>query len=248
MRPITLKLVLFFLLSLGLISALALFLEYCGLDFLNNYWVLTLVQCCGILLLVQGKDTQAKQAPNQIQPIVPEAEPNWGIKLFDVTLVDDAEFKQHFAVTQRWCQQHPGGAKLLWPESLRPVVDIYTLSFAEIERLNRIKALEIAEDVVELPTEAAGRVVVLYPMVSLNDAMMSGVANGMIDDEDLPPWATWFYFAEESGDGDGAALYAWIPQAFIADIDRAIDNDAYGCLRWMGDDRRIRFWMEADAK
>jgi hypothetical protein len=150
------------------------------------------------------------------------------MKAFDIRLQGDAYFRHYLMISKVWCQQHHGGVGWLWP-----AVDIYGLSFAEIDRLNRLKELQIETDGVVRLVEVVGRVLVLYPQQSLNDGMMCTVADGLIDVDDLPPWATWFYYAPDAGDDDGVALYAWIPEAFVSGVQQAMDVDAYNCLRWL---------------
>ena len=119
------------------------------------------------------------------------------MKDFDRQLLQDLHFQQGLEITQRWCAQHRGGAALLWPESLRPEVDNYSLSAVEIDRLNGIKAAQLVTSDGTLADGQQGRVLIFYPFRSLNDGGMVHEADGMIDEDDRPAWSTWFYYAED---------------------------------------------------
>ncbi len=155
------------------------------------------------------------------------------MKDFDRQLLQDLHFQQGLEITQRWCAQHRGGAALLWPESLRPEVDNYSLSAVEIDRLNWIKAAQLVTPDGTLSDGQQGRVLMVYPFHSLNDASMEAESDGMIDEYDLPPWATWFYYTEDSDEEYYNALYVWIPQDFVAAIEQAMEVDTYDSLLWL---------------
>jgi|GEM_PF-4890362 len=122
------------------------------------------------------------------------------------------------------------------PLGLRPKVDVRDFRISverkilEIDRLNQIKAQSIASNT--FVSSQAGKVLIFYPERGLADGLMEIESGGFIDSDDLPPSGTWFYFALESTGDNGCALYAWIPEAFVSIVDRALGVDQYSCLEW----------------
>jgi hypothetical protein len=89
-----------------------------------------------------------------------------------------------------------------------------------------------------------GRILCFYPDLSLNDAMVAvecalqmdpndqspfNEVNFYIDENDNPPWDTWFHYGESNGD---FALYSWVSSEMVEFINNAIETDAYDCLVW----------------
>jgi hypothetical protein len=155
-------------------------------------------------------------------------------------LSQDETFHHGLSITKLWCKTQLGNGALtntLRPLELNPHIDIrdYNVSILkkkeEITRLNLIKA-DLFENQELTLSDIHGKILVFYPELSLNDGLMCIESEGFIDENDCPPWATWFYYSPEIDD-DGSMLYCWIPQAFISIVDNAIESDAYSCLRWL---------------
>lgn len=149
-------------------------------------------------------------------------------------------FNQDLLITKIWCEFHIhkiSNFDDFRPLELSPKIDIcdYNLGveskIEEINRLNLIKAgqIDFQEDKVNA---ISGRVLVFYPELSLNDGMMVIESAGFIDENDCPPWGTWFHVSYDSVDDNGCALYAWIPEAFVENVTRAQEVDQYNCLVW----------------
>ena len=155
-------------------------------------------------------------------------------------LSQDETFHQGLSITKLWCKTQLGKGtptNTLRPLELSPHIDIrdYNVGIVrkkeEIKRLNFIKTTLIENQDLTL-CDTQGKILVFYPELSLNDGLMSIESEGFIDEDDCPPWATWFYYSPEIDD-DGSRLYCWIPQAFIHIVDSAMESDQYSCLRWL---------------
>lgn len=154
-------------------------------------------------------------------------------------LLDENRFENALSVTKIWCALNFDKTNLsgsLRPLSLMPTIDIRSPNVGdkskaeEVDRLNSIKANSIAVDASDVGTH--GRILVFYPELSLGDGFVGMESQGFIDEDERPPWGTWFYFLSQSNNDDGPALFSWVPEEVVAIIDRALKADQYDCLRW----------------
>ena len=81
-----------------------------------------------------------------------------------------------------------------------------------------------------------GRILCFYPEISLKDAVVCLASSGFIDEDDSPPWDSWFYYSlediEKYHDEGHSCLYSWVPGDLVGKLDRAISEDTYDCLIW----------------
>ncbi|MDE2420964.1 MAG: hypothetical protein KGO49_07285 [Gammaproteobacteria bacterium] len=151
----------------------------------------------------------------------------------------DETFHSGLSITKLWCEARidkDAPTKTLRPPELSPHNDIRDYNVGifrkkeEIKRLNLIRTTLFENQELTL-SDIHGKILVFYPELSLNDGLMCIASGGFIDENDCPPWATWFYYS--LGTDDGSILYCWIPEAFIGIVNNAIDVDPYSCLRWL---------------
>lgn len=147
-------------------------------------------------------------------------------------------FEKYQLATAVWCEKFCDAnnpAFSLRMSSLEPAVDIrdYNVSITakkdEMDRLHRIRLSQT--DNGNSSVAPLGRILCFYPDRSLGDALVHGASQGFFDEDDLPPWGTWFYFEQEPVDGENV-LYCWVPVQFLQLVSDALAADCYDCLVW----------------
>ncbi|MBC9909308.1 hypothetical protein [Chitinophaga varians] len=90
--------------------------------------------------------------------------------------------------------------------------DISPVTWEEMKQKGKIAAHEIYVTVVDGAAEVA--------------------SNGYVDINDLPPVDTWIYQAYRIGKGY-PVLYCWVPNAFVADVQAAMDVHVLDNYEWI---------------
>ena len=104
-----------------------------------------------------------------------------------------------------------------------------------------------------------GRLLISSPEDSDVCGLSVAFSEGFIDDEDVPPWDTWFWYVEEAYTESpeyrracNASQWAttslahhwlcWVPDAFVPLAEEGIAVNPMGCLVWASDYRKTWYY------
>lgn len=73
---------------------------------------------------------------------------------------------------------------------------------------------------------SVGRLLTYVPVENVADGAAEFESNGFFDFEDAPPWDTWIAYSDST-------LLSWVPTQLIPLVQRGIDVNPVGCIRWM---------------
>jgi hypothetical protein len=59
----------------------------------------------------------------------------------------------------------------------------------------------------------------------VSDGTSEYESNGFFDVNDVPPWDTWFHYAE-------TRLYSWVPVDLVTLAQKGIDANMVQCIQW----------------
>src|SRR5262249_55244756 len=87
----------------------------------------------------------------------------------------------------------------------------------------------------------AGRFLVWYRDLTVDDGVGAIVTNGYLDESDMPPWDTWICYVDQTTDAKAAAGYllSWVPSEFVTSVQNAITSNAYDALVWLRGSRLV---------
>ncbi len=93
------------------------------------------------------------------------------------------------------------------------------------------KAMAIRANVNWAPCDihTLGQIIRFEIDLTTHDGASCNESEGFVDESDVPPLDTWFYFTKSS-------LYCWIPSMFIERMQSAIDVEIMGSYNWIRDD------------
>jgi hypothetical protein len=89
-----------------------------------------------------------------------------------------------------------------------------------------------------------GRLLAFTPDGTLQDGAANVGTDGFLDDDNLPPWDTWIWYATNdlvstperwSGTVTDSYLLSWIPDSLIKVVDLGIDVNPEECFLWATD-------------
>ncbi|WP_034341760.1 hypothetical protein [Deinococcus misasensis] len=154
---------------------------------------------------------------------------------------DVARLSRVFKETQAWCTAHldlsnPGGS--LRSERLRPEGYPEDWTFGEVHVLRVQEWVARRQEFLRSkPTSAQpaqGRVLVVLTHSDMGCAEGIEPSDGVIEINDLPPWDTWFdcILAE---DHPPYVLLAWIPEALVERVQKAMNVSVTEPLLWLED-------------
>jgi len=83
----------------------------------------------------------------------------------------------------------------------------------------------------------SGRFLIYFPDESLFDGAAAMMSDGFFDDDNAPPWGTWFGYFQDGplGSTYSGYLLAWVPAAFIGAVQAGIDVNPEQCILWLAD-------------
>ncbi|MDO7885449.1 hypothetical protein [Hymenobacter cheonanensis] len=76
--------------------------------------------------------------------------------------------------------------------------------------------------------QSLGRILYLHTQLTTHDGAAIVDSNCFVDESDVPPIDTWFYFDDEN-----ANLFCWIPKKFETIMQAAIDVEMMGSYHWL---------------
>lgn len=158
--------------------------------------------------------------------------------------------KQALADTIAWCSQKYtvfDRASYLRSLPLAPVsFDFYqeaTFQGAMEQVSQRRKQLLQAQGqgTASLPSPLPGKLMVVYPGLSLFDGAATPETEGFLNDEYMPPWDTWVHYeprkpGQPKGEWDDSLepfLIAWVPQDMVDKVNRGMAVNPTECTRWL---------------
>lgn len=132
-----------------------------------------------------------------------------------------------------WFDSHGGDLRT---PGLKPgVYPPISLTISEaVERISSIRATALGPQPPALPGDVQGRLLVTEIDGSFGDSPSAIITNGIIDEDDLPPWDTWLRaYSEELDSGiNFVVLLSWIPQELVEAVDKAVQEDPTECVQW----------------
>ena len=63
------------------------------------------------------------------------------------------------------------------------------------------------------------------PLETVSDGAAEAGSLGFYDQEDAPPWDTWFLYA-------GSAIFCYVPESAITSAQAGIDANPVDCIQW----------------
>lgn len=92
------------------------------------------------------------------------------------------------------------------------------------------------------PDLTRGRLLVYYPDAELSDGAAEAESGGFFDVCNAPPWDTWVAMVTDAAapEYQREQLISWVPDAFIAHVQRGIDVNPEECIVWL-DESGTRF-------
>ncbi len=86
---------------------------------------------------------------------------------------------------------------------------------------------------VETTDLSLGRILVFEVDISLVDGAACTATNGFFDDDNTPPWDTWFAYLVPEIPASRDMLLSWIPNEFVPIIDYGIYVNPEECIYWL---------------
>lgn len=80
-----------------------------------------------------------------------------------------------------------------------------------------------------------GRIFVFLPDLYLYENMEPSECGGYIDNFGSPPIDTWLFYVEDFPDVPGGGLLSWVPDVFVAGVQRAISVNPSSAMLWLED-------------
>jgi hypothetical protein len=109
--------------------------------------------------------------------------------------------------------------------------DVYELEFLKkaLQQAFKQRDAQLIEGVFE-PSEfqCLGRIVYFETQVTTHDGTAAVHSDCFVDESDVPPIDTWFYF-----DAEKRNLFCWIPREFEEVMQKAIDVEMFGSYHWL---------------
>lgn len=90
-----------------------------------------------------------------------------------------------------------------------------------------------------------GRIVCFQTCVTTHDGAPNEASSNFVDVSDVPPVDTWFFLKRDyyhSGGRCDQVLFCWIPKAFEAKMQIAIDVEILDSYRWLDENDRDMHW------
>ena len=86
---------------------------------------------------------------------------------------------------------------------------------------------------VETPNLSLGKILVFDIDASLVDGAACTATNRFFDDENTPPWDTWFAYLSSENPDSSDMLLSWISNEFVPLIDYGIYVNPEECIYWL---------------
>jgi hypothetical protein len=138
--------------------------------------------------------------------------------------------------------------EILWPVSLKPEKTFYEIAHQNVDIASQLEQLEKTVDLLverkkclignESIGNGSGRFLLYSPLHSTFDMLAAGETDGLFDEADAPPWATWLGFFNLSDVNDkkyATYLIAWIPKVIVPLANEGIDVCLGESLFWADD-------------
>jgi hypothetical protein len=123
-------------------------------------------------------------------------------------------------------------------EAARPIIDAERTAIVESLASRRSDLLGLNASAPEslIRGQAGGRVLAYFPDDNDASGASDGVTNGYFSFHDEPPWDTWLVYIDEAVMGSRISyLLSWVPDIFVATVERGIDVNATRSLVWATD-------------
>ena len=75
------------------------------------------------------------------------------------------------------------------------------------------------------PDADEGKVLIYTPSENVSDGTSEYSSNGFFNENDAPPWDTWFHYSDRQ-------LLSWIPAGFVPFAQKGIDVNMVQCIEW----------------
>ncbi len=174
--------------------------------------------------------------------------------------IDQTQFFANLRLTQVYCQQLGQKGKVEWT-GLRNIINplykdgewfvhmpgplhegpipwnewtkqsdpYYHDAFTELFR-KQMELKQALSDKLSHDSICLGKILVIEYGLNIPDGAVEVDTEGFFDEWDLPPIDTWFY--NDDSVEQGGILFAWIPEKFVALVNKAISIQFLNTLSW----------------